>query len=156
MAGSSGGDGGGMITGINVTPFVDVVLVLLIIFMVTARLVLQPASAVPLELPRASRGEGVQTVFAISLRADGSAYVNGRPVEGDDALRELARAEHAVHPDMATVIQADGDVPHRRVIRVMDLLSQADVTRIAFGVQVDPAQAGDAPGAGAPGGGAGP
>ncbi|MCI0673100.1 MAG: biopolymer transporter ExbD, partial [Myxococcaceae bacterium] len=85
-----------------------------------------------------SKGEQVQqVVFAISLRKDGSTYVNGKPVQSDDALRELARSEHALHPDMSTVIQADGDVPHRRIIRVMDVLSQADVTRIAFGVDVD-------------------
>jgi biopolymer transport protein ExbD len=125
-----------MISGINVTPLVDIMLVLLIIFMVTAKLVIAPATALPLELPKAASGEATQVVFSIGLLPDGSTTVNGQTVATDDAILSIARAERAAHPDVDAVIQADGHVYHERVIHVMDLLSQADITHIAFGVVV--------------------
>ncbi len=125
-----------MISGINVTPLVDIMLVLLIIFMVTAKLVIAPATALPLELPKASSGEATQVIFSIGLLPDGSTKVNGQPVANDDAILTLVRAERAAHPDVNVVIQADRHVYHERVIHVMDLLSQADITHIAFGVVV--------------------
>jgi biopolymer transport protein ExbD len=127
-------NGGGIIGGINVTPLVDITLVLLIIFMVTAKLVMAPSTAVPLTLPKASTGEAVQVVFSISLTSDGRAFIDGKPAPDDASIKSRAAGELAAHPDLRAVIQADGDVPHKRVIHVMDLLSQARVTQIAFGV----------------------
>jgi biopolymer transport protein ExbD len=125
-----------MISGINVTPLVDIMLVLLIIFMVTAKLVIAPATALPLELPKAATGEATQVIFSIGLLPDGATAVNSRRVASDDAILPLVRAEHEAHPDLNVVIQADGHVYHQRVIHVMDLLSQANITHIAFGVVV--------------------
>ncbi|MGO9829965.1 MAG: ExbD/TolR family protein [Myxococcaceae bacterium] len=136
---AAGGNGTGstqMISGINVTPLVDIMLVLLIIFMVTAKLVIAPATALPLELPKATMGEATQVIFSIGLLPDGSTRVNGQPVASDDAILPSVRAEHAAHPELNVVIQADGHVYHERVIHVMDLLSQAGITHIAFGVVV--------------------
>lgn len=133
MAGSSN-DPGTMISGINVTPLVDVMLVLLIIFMVTAKLIVAPSMAVPLQLPKSSSGEATEVVLSISLLVDGSAAVNGQKVISDQAILELARKEHQAHPELKAVIQADRHVYHERVIQVMDLLAQANITQIAFGV----------------------
>jgi biopolymer transport protein ExbD len=133
MAGGAKNDDG-IIGSINVTPLVDITLVLLIIFMVTAKLVVAPSSALKLTLPKAATGEAVQVVFAISLTKDGAAFIDGKPVPDDDAIKARAADELAEHPDLRAVIQADGDVPHKRVIHVMDLLSQAHLTQIAFGV----------------------
>jgi biopolymer transport protein ExbD len=140
MAGGAKENGGGIIGGINVTPLVDITLVLLIIFMVTAKLVMEPTSALPLTLPKAASGEAIQVVFAISLTKDGNAFIDGKPVADDDAIKARAAGELAQHPDLRAVIQADGDVPHRRIVHVMDLLSQAHVTQIAFGVVPEPAK----------------
>ena len=134
MAGSSQNNGNGIIGGINVTPLVDITLVLLIIFMVTAKLVMAPSSALQLTLPKAASGETIQVIFAISLTKDGKAFIDGKPVPDDETIKSRAADELAQHPDLRAVIQADGDVPHKRVIHVMDLLSQAHVTQIAFGV----------------------
>jgi biopolymer transport protein ExbD len=134
MAGGGNQNGGGIIGGINVTPLVDITLVLLIIFMVTAKLVMAPSSALPMTLPKATNGEAVQVVFSISLTKDGNAFIDGKPAANDEAIKARAADELAQHPDLRAVIQADGDVPHKRVIHVMDLLSQAHVTQIAFGV----------------------
>jgi biopolymer transport protein ExbD len=134
MAGGGNQNGGGIIGSINVTPLVDITLVLLIIFMVTAKLVMAPSAAVPVTLPKAATGEAVQVVFSISLTQDGSAFIDGKPAANDESIKARAADELAQHPDLRAVIQADGDVPHKRVVHVMDLLSQAHVTQIAFGV----------------------
>jgi biopolymer transport protein TolR len=129
--GGSVKQGRGIISGINVTPLVDVTLVLLIIFMVTAKFVVAPA--VPLDLPKASTGEDVQVVFSVLLPVDGSILVNGTVVPDAAALSERARSALAEDPALRAVIQADGDISHRRVIGALDALKRAGVTRIAFG-----------------------
>ena len=133
MAGQSQ-QGGGLISGINVTPLVDIMLVLLIIFLVTAKLVVTPPKGLPLNLPTSATGDTVQLVFAVALYADGSARVDGKRLDTDEDIVALARAQHAAHPDLRAVVQADGKVLHERVVHAVDLLSQAGVSQIAFGV----------------------
>jgi biopolymer transport protein ExbD len=128
---SSLNDGNGIISGINVTPLVDIALVLLVIFIVTAKLIV--TEAVPLELPRASHTEQVQVVFALSLPATGPTRVNGEAVGDDAALVRLARAALRENPELRVVIDADGAVPHRRVIHALDLVKSAGIARVAFG-----------------------
>lgn len=128
MAGGAGGRG--PITGINITPLVDVTLVLLIIFIVSAKVVVTPA--VPVELPRAASGEAVQVIFSVLLTADGRWLVNGARVAGAEALKESARAALRERPDTQAVIQADGAVPHSRVIAALDALRLAGARRVAF------------------------
>jgi biopolymer transport protein ExbD len=120
-----------MITGINVTPLVDLTLVLLIIFIVTAKMIVTPA--VPLDLPRASHSEEVQRVFSVTVPSRGPTLVDGQPAS-DDQLIQLAREALARDPALRAVIDADGEVRHRRVIRTLDLLKRAGIARIAFGV----------------------
>jgi biopolymer transport protein ExbD len=121
----------GIIAGINITPLVDVSLVLLVIFVVTARLVVTPV--VPLELPRASQSQEMQVIFAIAVPANGPILVNGAPMAADEALVPLARDASARDPGLRVVINADGSVSHRRVIHVLDLIRRAGVARVAFG-----------------------
>ena len=121
------------ITGINVTPLVDIVLVLLIIFMVTAKLIV--SKAVPLDLPKAATGvNDVQTIFSVILAADGSTLVDNNRVANDDAILPLAKAARDKNAELRAVIKADSSVPHGRVIHVLDLLKQGNVQKIAFGV----------------------
>jgi biopolymer transport protein ExbD len=121
------------ITGINVTPLVDITLVLLIIFMVTTKIVLN--QTVPLDLPKAATGTSdLQVVFSIVMSADGRTIVDSNAVAGDDAILPMAREAQAQHPDLRAVIKADAAVTHGRVIHVLDLLKQAHVNKIAFGV----------------------
>jgi biopolymer transport protein TolR len=121
---------GGIIEGINVTPLVDIVLVLLIIFIVTAKMVVAPS--VPLDLPQASTGEEVQSIFAVAITKDGKLMVDGKPAD-DANMLELARAALAKDKELRAVIQADGDTTHRRVIDVLDRLKSAGLTKVAFG-----------------------
>jgi biopolymer transport protein ExbD len=121
---------GGLIEGINVTPLVDITLVLLIIFIVTAKLIDNPA--LPLDLPQASQSEELQTILAISITAEGRIQVDGADTDGA-ALRDKVRQALARDPELRAVIQADGAVPHRQVIAVLDQLKEVGLTRVAFG-----------------------
>jgi biopolymer transport protein TolR len=131
MAAPSAQGTDGIIAGINVTPLVDVMLVLLVIFIVTAKLIVTPA--VPLDLPHAAHGEEVQVILSVIVPVRGPVLVNGAAVPNDEALAVTARAAAAGDPELRAVIQADGDVPHRRVIHVLDELKGAGITRVAFG-----------------------
>src|SRR5271166_2224731 len=133
MAGSASEQADDAITGINVTPLVDITLVLLIIFMVTTKIVLN--QTVPLDLPKAATGTSdLQVVFSIVMSADGRTIVDSAPVANDDAILPMAREAQSQHPDLRAVIKADAAVTHGRVIHVLDLLKQAHVSKIAFGV----------------------
>ncbi len=132
MAGGAAQDVDDAITGINVTPLVDVTLVLLIIFMVTAKIIV--SQSVPLDLPKAATGAEIQTIFSIVLAASGSTQVDSVTVPSDEAILSLAHEAHAKNNELRAVIKADSSVPHGRVIHVLDLLKQAGVAKIAFGV----------------------
>lgn len=131
MAAPSGQAANGIISGINVTPLVDVMLVLLVIFIVTAKIIVTPA--VPLDLPHAAHSEEVQVILSVIVPVRGPMLVNGAALPNDEALEDKARAALAGDRDLRAVIQADGEVPHRRVIHVLDLLKGAGLTRVAFG-----------------------
>jgi biopolymer transport protein ExbD len=153
MAGGASDSSDDSITGINVTPLVDITLVLLIIFMVTAKLIV--SKSVPLDLPKAASGSDIQTVFSIILAADGTTQIDSKTVPNDDAILASSKAAHEKNPELRAIIKADSAVPHGRVIHVLDLLKQAQVGKIAFGVSpVAPGIATPAPGSG--GGGAAP
>lgn len=74
----------------------------------------------------------------VDLHADGTLVVNDARVPADDALLARAREAVAKSPDLRAVIRADGSVTHGRVVRVLDLLKQAGITKIAFGVSTTP------------------
>ena len=143
MGGSSQQQDDEIISGINVTPLVDVCLVLVIIFIVIAQDIV--SQTLPMDLPKAATGSEQQTVCSLELSAGGETVVNSKRVANDDALLPLAREAHAKNPDVRAVIKADTAVTHGRVIRVMDLLKQAGVAKVAFGVSPVSAEAGGAP-----------
>jgi biopolymer transport protein TolR len=129
----AGRPAGGLIDGINVTPLVDVILVLLLITMVTAKIIVVPA--VPVDLPKAQHTHESQLVFSVVVPVSGPILVNNEPVHSDAEI--VAQAKHALAEDaeVRAVIQADGAVPHRRVIRLLGMLKQAGMSHVAFGVQ---------------------
>jgi biopolymer transport protein ExbD len=123
---------GGLITGINVTPLVDITLVLLVIFIVTAKIIVTPA--VPLDLPHAAHGDQVQVILSVILPANGPTLVNGEPANDDAALRARAKEWQKKDPEVRAVINADGAVPHRRVLHTLDVLKSAGIAHVAFGI----------------------
>jgi len=134
----------GLISGINVTPLVDITLVLLIIFMVTAKIIV--SQSLPLDLPKAAAGQEVQLVFGLELHANGDTVIDGKKIASDDGILPLAREAQAKNPELRAVIRADTSVQHGRVIRALDLLKQAGVSKIAFGVTpIAPESGGNVP-----------
>jgi biopolymer transport protein ExbD len=132
MAGGASDDDGGLISSINVTPLVDVTLVLLIIFMVTARIIV--SQGMPMDLPKAASGEEMQTVFSVELTEDGKTFVDSTQVAGDQVIGEMATEAKKKNPELRAVIRADQKVPHGRVIQVLDTLKQAKLSKVAFAV----------------------
>jgi biopolymer transport protein ExbD len=132
-------DGGGdeMISAINVTPLVDIMLVLLVVFMVTARLISQ--SSVPMDLPKAASGNVEQTIWSITVSADGAIRVNDEPVQDKTALAPSARAALAKTPELRAVISASRHTEHGVVVSVLDELRKAGLVKVAFGVSPEDA-----------------
>jgi biopolymer transport protein ExbD len=127
------------ITGINVTPFVDIALVLLIIFMVTAKYIVTP-QAIPVDLPRASTGGGITVAVAISIDQTGAIFADTRPVT-EPELTATMRQRRAENPEVRAIIAADQRVAHGRVVRVIDLVRQAGVSKFAIQTQTEAAPA---------------
>lgn len=130
MANATQGADDDLVTGINVTPLVDVTLVLLIIFMVTAKLI--NSQGIPMDLPKAASAGATQTVLSVAVTADGQISTNGSPAPTDADLRRAARDAIAKTPDLRTVIQASKGVPYGTVVHVMDELRETGITKIAF------------------------
>ena len=124
------------LTAINVTPLVDVMLVLLVIFMVTAKL--GDEHAVPLELPKAASGAEVQHTLTIALDERGRRFVDGVAVQDDRALEQAARRAQAEHAELRTVISAATRASHGDVLHVLDRLRLIGITKVAFAVEPSP------------------
>lgn len=125
---------GELIQGINVTPLVDVVLVLLIVLMLSASY--SVSRALPMQLPKAASGEsGKSTPWAISVDRAGSLYLDGKAIS-KPALRARVRSQSAQSKqnDTSALIAADGGAEHRAVVGVIDLLRSEGVTRFAINV----------------------
>ncbi|RME24938.1 MAG: biopolymer transporter ExbD [Deltaproteobacteria bacterium] len=137
MAASGSGDEEDIISGINVTPLVDIVLVILIIFMVTASLVMR--TNVPVELPKAMSAEqSAQGLINLAVTRDGKLYANGRPAELEDIPALVAEARRKAAESGAKVtafISADVGTPYGRFATVLDRLRVEGVTDIALDTQ---------------------
>ena len=124
-----------LISEINVTPLVDITLVLLIIFMVTASLIAVPA--IPLKLPEAQTGEPGKSQddkkIKLQLTADGSLHLDGASTTMA-AVELHIRSRLSAQPELQAVIGADEAVPHGKVVEVIDLVRRAGVLR--FGISV--------------------
>ncbi len=136
MANVSNNDDDG-INGINVTPLVDVTLVLLIIFMVTAKLI--AGHGIPLDLPKAASAGTTQTMLTLSIDAQGKVLANGQPVVSDSALREQTRQALHKNPELRTVIAASAAASHGSVMHVVDTVRDAGAVKIAFAADKIPA-----------------
>ena len=118
------------ITGINVTPLVDITLVLLIIFMVTAKLI--AGQSVPLDLPKAATAGATQSVFTVAIDADAHVTANGIAVIDRGALQGQAKKALQSDPSLRVLVSASTRSSHGSVMQVVDSLRQIGITRIAF------------------------
>ena len=129
MAGGIRGEDDELITAINVTPLVDIVLVLLIVLMVTSSYLVN--KSINVELPKASTGETTTPTMSISLDVDGKLYLDGTIIS-ERELQDRVREEYKKDPDVKAVISADGRVKHMQVVTVIDILRRESVTKFAI------------------------
>ena len=118
------------ITGINVTPLVDITLVLLIIFMVTAKLI--AGQSVPLDLPKAATAGVSQSVLTVEIDERGRVSANGQGVADRLALEQRASQALASDPGLRALISASARASHGTVLQVMDSLRRVGLSKIAF------------------------
>ncbi|HEY4183336.1 MAG TPA: biopolymer transporter ExbD [Kofleriaceae bacterium] len=124
----------GIVAEINVTPLVDIMLVLLIIFMLTAHLIAKQAIAV--DLPKASQSAELPAItLNITLDREGVLYLDALRVT-PDALRAAIKVAIAKDPKTQAVITGDKNVAHGRVVWVLDTIKSLGVT--SFAIQIDP------------------
>ena len=125
-------DVGRMITEINVTPLVDITLVLLIIFMVTTTYIVNPS--IKVDLPKAVTGsDQTRTTLALTLTKDGQLYLNGELADEAKVAQQIA-TELPKNPDLQAIIAADKIVPHGSVVHIIDLVKRAGVRKFAINV----------------------
>lgn len=123
-----------IVADINITPFTDVVLVLLIIFMITTPMLSQ--HEIKVNLPRAERTETDETKnIEVVIDKDGLIYLNGSQLHiayFEDAVRNII----AQNPDKPIVIKGDKTVQYDLVIQVMDKAKKAGATKFALAVEI--------------------
>ena len=120
------------ITQINVVPLVDIMLVLLIIFMLTASFISNPS--IPVHVPKSYTASPTAPASqSLVLTTQGDLYYRDLPITRDDLLKTL-KQDLSIHPDLKVVLSADGSTPHGQVVDILDLIRQAGVTQIALGV----------------------
>lgn len=121
------------ITGINITPLVDVVLVVLIIFMATAPMIAR--RAIKVDVPRVAKSDRAATE-ALSITLDGARRltIGGRPVELAQ-LKSLLAAAVASRPDQAVSLSADKTLPYGEVASLLDVVRGAGVRKVGLEVR---------------------
>lgn len=133
MAGATGNGRGGVITEINVTPLVDVVLVVLIIFMATAPLLQK--RVVNVNVPKAAHGEKKATAaLSITLSLDGKVYVEKDAVEKKD-IASLLKSRLAAEPALHVSVAADRALAYGDVAEFLDDIRGAGVKKVALEVK---------------------
>ena len=136
MAGGAlGGNGRGrgrIISEINVTPLVDIMLVLLIIFMVTTTVIVK--DSIQVRLPEAATGESKKvSILAVTIDQQGRLFINGEGID-EDGIRRFIRRERRRGAKLEAVIAADKAATHGKVVRIIDLVRSEGVTKFAINV----------------------
>ena len=123
-------DQGRLMSDINVTPLVDVMLVLLVIFIITAPLL---TSAIRLDLPQTPAAQPSQAEYKVELvvDAEGAVYIDDQPQTTEALLRRLQQLAKA-HPDTEVQLRADAAVPYGRMVEIIGTAQQAGLNRVGF------------------------
>ena len=134
MAGGLNFDDEDGIVDINITPFVDVILVLLVIFMVAATYIVKPS--IEVELPKAaSGGESLDKTLSLALSTELKLFLNGEPATYE-IVAETCRKLSRENPKIQALIAADKSVPHGEVVKLIDLVRVNGV--LSFAINIDP------------------
>lgn len=136
MAGGLQDQDDGEITGINVTPLVDVMLVLLIVFMVTSTYIVQ--QSIQVQLPKAATGENTPKVknLAFVLDKSGTMFLDGKPISLEDiAVRVQAEKSADPNVQLQALVAADKETPHGFVVSLIDAVRRQGITDLAINVE---------------------
>ena len=123
---------------INMTPLIDVMLVLVVIFIITAPLL---ASSIKLDLPKtdaAKAGDAPKSVTVV-MDAAGQTYLKDQPLTLDELTRQLTLSAQA-NPQTEVMLRADQTVPYGRIVEVMGATQKAGLNRIGFVADVPTAK----------------
>ena len=135
--GAKGGDDDGLMTDINVTPLVDIMLCLLVIFMVTTTYV--QADSIKVDLPKAASGETTTpSTLAILYNRDHQLFLNGKQTT-EAELRQTVKAEVEKSKDTQAIIGADKSVTHGEVMHLIDVVKLEGITKFALNIESDTA-----------------
>ncbi len=118
---------------INITPFTDVVLVLLIIFMIATPFIYQ--SSMNIQLPKASKSVESSRDVIVSVNAQGEVYLEDKKLDLD-TLRYKLTAMVRNKPDISVIINGDKNVRYDSVIQVMDVLARSGVKNPGLGIEM--------------------
>lgn len=133
MTDSGAGADDPTISGINITPLVDISLVLLIVFMVTAKVLV--TQAIPMQVPQASNHVATETTLSVEVATDGSLRLDGSGLADGAALTRAVRMRAGDDPAaLHAVIAASRTATHGAVIAAIDAIHSAGVKKIAFAV----------------------
>jgi biopolymer transport protein ExbD len=133
MAMKHGSDHEDSISEINVVPLVDIILVVLIIFMVTAPMIMKPS--INVNLPKAASGDAsTPSQLSISITPSGGLNLNGRTAD-EATISSKALEEVGKNPEVQAIISADKEVPHGTVVRIIDLVKTAGVKKFAISIE---------------------
>jgi biopolymer transport protein ExbD len=121
------------ITQINVVPLVDIMLVLLIIFMLTASFIATPS--VPVHLPKSySTDPSLPRSISIVLNTKDEIFYQGKKTEKTNLSTQLKESA-ITNPELRVVLSADGSVDYQKVMEVLDMVRQAGVSQVALGAE---------------------
>ncbi len=118
---------------INITPFTDVVLVLLIIFMIATPFIYQ--SSMKVQLPQASKSEETSRDVIININAQGQVFLEDTKVDLD-SLRYKLTAMVRSKPDTSVIINGDKNARYDSVVQVMDVLTRSGVKNPGLGIEL--------------------
>jgi len=118
---------------INITPFTDVVLVLLIIFMIATPFIYQ--SSMKVQLPKASKSEETSRDVVININAQGEVFLEDKRLDLD-TLKYRLTAMVRSKPDTSVIINGDKNAKYDSVIQVMDVLTQSGVKNPGLGIEL--------------------
>ncbi len=120
---------------INVTPFVDVMLVLLVVFIATAPILLKETVAIRLPKARTTDGASVKTqTLGVAVSAQGDILLDGRVVSEEELARNI-RERMSVTPDLQAIIAADENSRHADLVRVLGWIKSAGLEKFALQVK---------------------
>jgi biopolymer transport protein ExbD len=130
VASKVGGDDDEPISDINIVPFVDIILVVLIIFMVTTPFIMKPSLNV--NLPKAGAGDSTApSELTVTIGATGALFLNGKPSD-EAAITAYSHDLSLKRPDVQAIVSADKDVPHGKVVALIDAVKSGGVKRFAI------------------------